>query len=255
MKRWLARIALALIAIIVILCFGGRWYLARSVMTYDGAVKAGVAARVEITFDARGIPQVWAKTDRDAYFAIGYLHASERLFQMELVRRLARGELSEVFGEAAYETDVFQRRVGFARRAKSSELSASTRATMQSYVDGVNAGIRTATMLPPELAILRLTPRPWTLDDCLAISNYQTWFSHQLMDQDEKYQKIIAKLGMPGSALANAGHPWSPPTIPDMRITNASNSWVLAPTRSSTKAALHAADPHLSIDQVPGLWY
>jgi penicillin G amidase len=255
MKRWLARIVLALIALAVILCFGGRWYLARSVMAYDGSVKAGVAAPVEITFDARGIPQIWAKTDRDAYFTIGYLHASERLFQMELVRRLARGELSEVFGEAAYDTDVFQRRVGFARRAKASELSASTRATMQSYVDGVNAGIRTAKMLPPELAILRLTPRPWTLDDCLAISNYQTWFSHQLMDQDEKYQKIIAKLGMPGSALANAGHPWSPPTVPDMRITNASNSWAIAPARSSTKAALHAADPHLSIDQVPGLWY
>lgn len=252
--RWLLRIVVALVLICLLLWFGGRWYLSRSVMAYDGRVQAAVGAPVEITFDGRGVPQIWAKTDRDAFFAIGYLHASERLFQMELVRRLSRGELSEVFGEAAYDTDVFQRRIGFARRAKATELSASTRAAMQSYVDGINSVVRSG-KLPPELTILRLTPREWTIDDCLAISNYQTWFSHQLMDQDQKFQKIIAKLGMSGSALANAGHPWSPSTVPDMRITNASNSWVLAPSRSSTHAALHASDPHLSIDQVPGLWY
>jgi penicillin amidase len=252
--RWLLRVVVAVVALVLVFWFGGRWYLSRSVMAYDGAVKTGVAAPVEITFDARGVPQIWAKTDRDAFFAIGYLHASERLFQMELVRRLARGELSEVFGKAAYDTDVFQRRIGFARRATASQLDGATRAAMQSYVDGINSVVRNG-KLPPELTILRLTPREWTIEDCLAISNYQTWFSHEHMDQDKKYQTIIAKLGMQGSALANAGHPWSPSTVPDMRITNASNSWVLAPSRSSTSAALHASDPHLSIDQVPGLWY
>ncbi|MGN6182584.1 MAG: penicillin acylase family protein [Thermoanaerobaculia bacterium] len=252
--RWFLRIVVALVLLILLLWFGGRWYLSRSVMAYSGTVKSGVSAPVEITFDARGIPQVWAKTDRDAFFAIGYLHANERLFQLELVRRLSRGELSEVFGVIAYDTDVFQRQIGFARRAKASELDPSTRAAMQGYVDGINSVIR-AGALPPELTILRLTPREWTVDDCIAVAYYQTWFSHALMDQDKTYQQLIAKLGMSGNALANAGHPWSPPTVPDMRITNASNSWVLAPSRSSTHAALHASDPHLSIDQVPGLWY
>jgi len=60
---------------------------------------------------------------------------------------------------------------------------------------------------------------------------------------------------MPASALTHAGHPWSPPTVPDYRMTSASNSWVLSPSRSASKAALHASDPHLAIDQVPGLWY
>ncbi len=253
--RWLARIVLALVLLLLLVWFGGPWFLARSVAQYDGVIRTAVRAPVEITFDARGVPQIWAKTDRDAFFAIGHLHATERLFQMELVRRLARGELSEVFGEVAYDTDVFQRRIGFARRARASELSATTRDALQSYVEGVNAAIRSARMLPPELVILRLQPREWTIDDCLAISNYQTWFSHQLMDQDEKYQKIIARLGLSGDALANAGHPWSPSTVPDLLISNASNSWVVAPSRSSTRAALHASDPHLSIDQVPGLWY
>jgi penicillin amidase len=257
--RIVLRIVVVLIAIALLVWFGGRFFLARSVAQYDGSVRTKVAAPVEITFDARGVPQVWAKSDADAYFAIGWLHGSERLFQMELVRRLARGELSEVFGSAAYETDVFQRRIGFARAAKAAQLSAPARVLMQRYVDGINAAIAQATLLPPELVVLRLQPRPWTIEDCLAISHYQTWFSHELMDQDRRYQKLIEKLGMDATALAHAGHPWSPPTVPaplpDMRITTASNSWVVAPSRSSTRAALHASDPHLSIDQAPGLWY
>jgi penicillin G amidase len=242
-----------LIAVVLLaaLWFGGRAYLHRSVAQYDGTIKTGVSAPVEIAFDARGVPQVWAKTDADAFFAVGWLHASERLFQMELVRRLARGELSEVFGAAAYETDVFQRRIGFARQARGKRVSPA----LQRYVDGVNAWIAQAKMLPPEFLILRLQPRPWTVEDCLAVSNYQTWFSHELMDQDRKYQRLAEKLGMQAGALQHAGNPWSPPTIPDLRITNASNTWVVAPSRSTTRAALHASDPHLAIDQVPGLWY
>jgi penicillin amidase len=253
--RVVSRILLVPLALLIAFWFGGRWYLARSVAQYDGLVKTGVSAPVQITFDARGVPQVWAKTDGDAYFGIGWLHGSERLFQMELVRRLARGELSEVFGELAYETDVEQRRIGFARATRNAQFDPATRALLQRYVDGINAAIAQATMLPPEFVLLRMKPRPWTIEDCLAVSHYQTWFSHQLMDQDQKYQQLLAKLGMPASVLENVGHPWSPPTVPDLRITTASNSWVLGPGRSSTKHALHAADPHLSIDQVPGLWY
>src|SRR6185503_19426042 len=100
------------------------------------------------------------KTDGDAFFAVGWLHASERLFQMELVRRLARGELSEVFGEAACETDLAQRRAGFASRANAdfARMDAKTRAAMQRYVDGINAWIAQSRVLPPEFIVLRLKP-------------------------------------------------------------------------------------------------
>jgi len=253
--RIVLRVLLILVVLAAALWFGVPLYLRRSVAQYDGDVATRVAAPVEITFDAKGVPQIWAKTDGDAFFAVGWLHASERLFQMELVRRLARGELSEVFGEVAYDTDAFQRRIGYARRADASRLSPQARAASQRYIDGVNAWIAQAKVLPPEFVILRLEPRAWTIEDCLAITGYQTWFSHELMDQDRKYQKIIEKLGMPARALAHAGHPWSPPTVPDLRITTASNSWAVAPSRSASGKALHASDPHLSIDQVPGLWY
>jgi len=253
--KFAARALLLLILLAVLLGTGVPLYLRRSVAQHDGTIKAVVRAPVEITFDAKGIPQIWAKSDGDAFFAIGWMHASERLFQMELVRRLAKGELSEVFGPAAYDVDVKQRRIGFARRARSSALTPQARAAMQRYLDGVNGWIAQTPVLPPEFVILRLEPRPWTLEDCLAISFYQTWYSHELMDQDQRYQKIIEKLGMPARALAHAGHPWSPSTVPDLSMANASNSWVVAPANSSTHAALHAADPHLSVDQAPGLWY
>lgn len=255
MLRKLLVVTIAVVILLAAAVFGGRAYLARSVARYDGSISTRVAAPVEITFDGRGVPQIWAKTDADAFFAVGWLHASERLFQMELVRRLSRGELSEVFGEAAYETDLAQRRIGFARNADASKLTPEARVAAQRYVDGVNAWVEQARVLPPEFVILRLRPRAWTIEDCLAISNYQTWFSHELMDQDRKYQALIAKLGMQAKALTQAGHAWSPPTVPDLRITTASNSWALAPSRSASRAALHAADPHLSIDQAPGLWY
>lgn len=260
--RILARILLAVILLLLAIWFGGRLYLRRSVASYEGTIATGVAAPVEITFDAKGVPQVWAKTDADAFFAIGWLHGSERLFQLELVRRLARGELSEVFGAAAYDVDVAQRRAGFARRADqdAARMPPASRAALQRYVDGINASIAHAKLLPPEFVVLRLKPRPWTLADCLAISGYQTWFSHELMDQDRRYQTLIEKIGMPASALSHAGHPWSPPTLPpapapEYRMATASNSWVVSPARSASRAALHASDPHLAIDQVPGLWY
>jgi penicillin amidase len=253
--RIVVRILIVLIVLLALIWFGGRAYLARSVAQYDGSAAANVKAPVEITFDAKGVPQIWAKTDGDAFFAIGWLHASERLFQMELIRRLSRGELSEIFGAIAFDTDLAQRRAGFARRANAAQLDPKARAASQRYVDGINAWIAQAKLLPPELVVLRLKPRAWTVEDCLAISGYQTWFSHELMDQDRTYQALTEKIGMPASALTHAGHPWSPPTVPEYRMTTASNSWVLSPSRSASKAALHASDPHLSIDQVPGLWY
>ncbi|HKR65575.1 MAG TPA: penicillin acylase family protein, partial [Thermoanaerobaculia bacterium] len=253
--KLLLRILIAIVVLAALVWFGVPLYLRRSVAQPDGTIATKVAAQVEITFDAKGIPQIWAKTDADAFFAIGWLHASDRLFQMELMRRLARGELAELFGEGAFEIDLHQRRIGFARRAKASELSPVARVAMQRYVDGVNAWIAQARVLPPEFVILRLTPRAWTIEDCLAVSGYQTWFSHELMDQDRRYQRMLEKLGMPARALMHAGHPWSPSTVPDLSMANASNSWVVAPSHSSTRAALHAADPHLAIDQVPGLWY
>jgi len=272
--RVLTVLALVLVALVLAAWFGGRAYLGRSVADYDGEFAVpGLSAPVEITFDSMAVPQVWAETDADLYAAFGWLHASERLFQMELVRRLVRGELSEVFGEAAYPTDVAQRRLGFARRAAADlpRIDAPTRALLERYCDGVNAWIAQrdeAGRLPPEFAVLRFTPRPWTVEDVVAVGYYQTWYAHDLSDQDGVYARLATAAGPEAARLLRAGFPWSIPSAPDrfvretfgatpapLRAASASNSWAVVPARSTSGAALHASDPHLTIDQAPGFWY
>ena len=107
------------IALLILLWFGLRSYMSFSIADYYGDITiAGIEQPVEVTFDEKGIPQIWAETDRDMYFTLGWLHASERLFQMELVRRVVYGELAELLGDSLYAIDLKQRRIGFARRAQ-----------------------------------------------------------------------------------------------------------------------------------------
>jgi penicillin amidase len=256
--------------------FGGRWILSLSVAEYEGEIEVpGIQYPVEITFDAKGIPQIWAETDRDLMFSIGWLHASERLFQMELVRRMAEGELSEVFGELAYEIDLFQRKIGIKRIAQQGleTIDPRTRAFLEQYCRGINAWIAHKTILPPEFVFLRLTPTPWKPIDCLSIMVYQTWFTTEADNQSSEYRKLIEKFGGTLAQYLQEPVPWSSSTIPSatihgsvlesvfeqdrfpLRMTTASNSWVVAPYKSTTGAALHASDPHLRTNQIPNFWY
>ncbi len=259
-------VGLAAFALILVgsVWMGGRSYLRRSVAQYEGSVTvAGLSAPIEVLFDARGVPQVYAKTDADARFALGWLHASERLFQMELIRRMARGELSELFGPIAAQVDEQQRRLGFARKnaADIGGLSPAVRRTIEQYTAGVNAWIAQARPLPPEFTLLGFMPRDWTVEDVSLVGYYQSYFSLTLMDRGADYREILTKLGGDASRLANLVQRWSPPTVPEplnvamSRMTKASNSWVVAPARSKSGAALHASDPHLELSSAPGLWY
>ncbi|MFN0141289.1 MAG: penicillin acylase family protein [Pyrinomonadaceae bacterium] len=133
----------------------------------------GVKSEVTVRRDARSIPYIEAKTDDDLYFVQGYVTASDRLWQMELLRRVARGETAEIFGNAALEEDKRYRRFGFAAVAEKSltELSPALRAALDNYARGVNAYIATLdeTTLPVEFKILQFKPRPWTAADSIVI--------------------------------------------------------------------------------------
>ena len=262
------RVLVGLVAVVMVLAgalwFGGRSYLAGSVAQYEGSVTvAGPSAPIEVLFDARGVPQVYAKTDADARFALGWLHASERLFQMELIRRMSRGELSELFGPVAAEIDAQQRRLGFARKnaADIGSLDPALRRVIEQYTAGVNAWIAQANPLPPEFFILGVEPRAWTVEDVSVVGYYQSYFSLTLMDRGADYRAVFGKLGGEANRLASLVQRWSPPTVPEplgvatARMTKASNSWVVAPAHSRSGAALHASDPHLELSSAPGLWY
>jgi len=264
--RLLGILAALVVVLLASVWFGGRRYLGRSVARYEGSIGVrGTSAPVEVLFDARGVPQVYARTDADARFALGWLHASERLFQMELTRRMARGELSALFGPVALDLDEQQRRIGFAaQNARDiATLDPAVRTTIEQYLAGVNAWIAQARPLPPEFVILGVKPRDWTVEDVSLVGFYQSWFALTLMDRGADYREAFGKLGGDASRLANAVQAWSPVTVPltqvlvqaAPRMTKASNSWVVAPRHSASAAALHASDPHLELSSAPGLWY
>ena len=132
-----------------------------------------VKSEVTVRRDARSIPYIEAKTDDDLYFVQGYVTASDRLWQMELLRRVARGETAEIFGNVALEEDKRYRRFGFATIAEKSlsELSPQLRSALDNYARGVNAYIATLddNTLPVEFKILQFKPRQWTAADSVVI--------------------------------------------------------------------------------------
>ena len=133
----------------------------------------GLQEHVTVRRDERGIPYIEARSDHDLYLAQGYITASDRLWQMDLFRRTARGELAEVLGNNALEEDKRHRTFGFAQTAEAEAVQATpqARALLEAYAQGVNAYIASldAKALPPEFQILQYKPRPWTPADSLIV--------------------------------------------------------------------------------------
>ncbi len=134
---------------------------------------AGPGAPVTVRRDGRGIPYIEAANEDDLHFALGYVMASDRLWQMDLLRRTARGELAEIFGRAALEEDKRRRLYGFAQvtEATAARLDAPARRVLDAYARGVNAYINSldAKTLPAEFQLLGYRPRAWTPADTLAV--------------------------------------------------------------------------------------
>ncbi len=164
---------------------------------------AGLRETVTVRRDERGIPYIEAKNDDDLYFAQGYVTASDRLWQMDLGRRSARGEVAEVLGTLALEEDKRHRRFGFGAAAEAEVAAASPRdrKALESYAMGVNAYIATldAKSLPPEFQILQYQPKPWTAADCLVIPKlfFETLSTSWRLDIMRE-----ALAGLPGEKLA-----------------------------------------------------
>jgi len=134
---------------------------------------AALKADVSVRRDARHIPYIQASSDADAYFVQGYVTASDRLFQMDLLRRVARGETAEIFGRTTLEEDKRWRRFGFAAISEASlqHLSPELRAALENYSKGVNAYIATLTdaTIPIEFRMLQYRPREWRPSDAIVI--------------------------------------------------------------------------------------
>jgi penicillin amidase len=170
---------LALVVVLLVALLGGRWWLGRSQPDpARGAALAGLGAPVEVWRDSLAVPHVWAKSEEDLFRAMGYVHAQDRLFQMEMFRRMADGRLSEIMGEPLLNTDKFLRTVGMGRAAAENEarLDPAHRRMLQAYADGVNAWMSNHPgPLPPEFVALRFKPEPWTVRNSLSIAKIMAW--------------------------------------------------------------------------------
>ncbi|HEV3051694.1 MAG TPA: penicillin acylase family protein, partial [Longimicrobium sp.] len=179
MLKKLLYVLCGLFALLLIVVLGGRWWLGRSQPDPSrGAALAGLRAPVEVWRDSLGVPHVWARDEEDLFRAMGYVHAQDRLFQMEMFRRVADGRLAEILGKDLLDTDKFLRTVGMGRSAAENEarLAPEHRRALQAYADGVNAWIRThGGPLPPEFVTLRFQPEPWTVRNTLSIAKIMAW--------------------------------------------------------------------------------
>src|SRR5919106_4393543 len=169
--RWLLGGALTLALLVSIGLASGYLWLRQSLPTIDGALEvAGLGAPVRIVRDAYAVPHIEAASFGDAIFAQGFVHAQDRLWQMDFRRRLGSGRLAEVLGPAALPTDRFMRTLGFAAAAEASiaHLRPDTVALLEAYAAGINAYLATRTgPLPLEFLILDYEPEPWTPVDSL----------------------------------------------------------------------------------------
>lgn len=172
---------------------------------------------VEITFDKMGIPQIWAESEEDAYFALGFQHAADRMFQMDLTRRVAEGRMSEMLGGITINGDIEQKKIGHYRMAQGaiSNLTQQNRLRLQAYCDGINYYRKKCRSLPFEYRFLPIDFYEWTVLDCLALLSYQTMFSNNLMNRDRFYIEAIKKVGKEKASSLLYHYPdWAPTIVP-----------------------------------------
>lgn len=269
-----------------IVCLAGLglgWLVWSSLPTYRGEIRlASLAAAVTVAFDPHAIPTIEAGSRLDAYRALGYLHASERLFQMELTRRKMAGKLAEVFGELAWAMDLRQRTLGFHRVAQEivSRLPKAHRILCEAYAEGVNAYLRDAKLPPLEEVLLGFRPEPWRCQDTMLVVLSMFQELDEIGDQ-ERMLTVMAQ-GLPKEVAAFLTPDEDPLDTPllgqscgrrpirevpvtaiaqllkgpvtadviDSTPTAASNQWAIA----SPKGAVLANDMHLALG-VPNLWY
>jgi penicillin amidase len=194
MRRPIALVLASLLLLLVLVGGGHYVYLRQSLPVVGGAIRVtGPVAAIEIVRDAAAVPHIVAASKTDAFFGLGYVHAQDRLWQMEFQRRIGHGRLSEIFGAATVPQDRFLRTVGFGRSARSAweRLPADARQQLEAYLAGVNAFVDThrGRGLPPEFTLLRFAPEPFTGPDVIVWAKMMSWdlsanYSLELMRQD-----------------------------------------------------------------------
>jgi len=239
-------IAVFLVAVLAVV----YWFGWRSLPQTSGAIDAPIGGRASITRDPRGVPHITAASWEDAISLEGYAMAQDRMWQMDAMRRLAAGELAEVVGKSALESDQEAHRWRMQRIAEAQErrLTPASRAVLAAFARGVNSYLESHRgRLAPEFALLRYDPRPWRVrDSLLAILQMYRTLASSWREDINKSQMLAA-----GDA-AKVNYLYPPRT--GSEVQPGSNAWVISGARSATGKPILANDPHLEWT-VPAAWY
>ena len=262
MRRWLRRILLGISILLVMLALGiggGYLWLRTSLAQDDGVIAVkGTRAPIHIARDERGVPVIRAESSFDAYLALGFLHAQDRLFQMDAMRRLGAGRLAEVIGIDVLPTDRLMRTLGLYRSAEAQLAAASPalREALDAYTAGVNAFLASHTgAWPPEFYLLGYEPEPWQPADSLIwgrlmaldlSANWQGEVTNQQLQKTLPPYLFDLLVRAPLTQAMNGD--WRQP------MNEASNSWSIGGLLSASGQAMIANDPHLGLG-LPATWY
>jgi penicillin amidase len=285
--RWLKRLGWGLLGIVLLAATGSIggyiWYRQASQPDVAGTLRlAGLRDRVVVVRDRNAVPHIQAANSLDAYYALGYVHAQDRLWQMQMNKRIVAGRLAEILGPSALETDRFLRTLGVRRNAEAilAQTPPEARAVLQAYADGVNAFIDTRkSALPPEFLIVGTRPEHWEPVDTIGWQTMMAWdlgatgrrkscawgcpavagLSHcrnpgavsgREAAADDGLRQLLSQACPVATAMAQVVQQAPSGYVEGM----GSNNWVVSGAHTRSGKPLLANDPHLGL-QAPALWY
>ncbi len=287
MKPWIKTtigIVGTLITLLIFTLVGSYFFLQQSLPDYSGNHSVGlIKNEVQIFRDEFAIPRIYAENDDDLYFALGYVHAQERLFQMDLTRRAGQGKLSEILGTKTIPFDKMFRTLGLNELVERTlrKYDETTKNILVSYSNGVNEFIKNnPSKLTIEFDILGYKPDLWKPEHSLLITKLMAWELNISWWSDIAFTHLIQKLGAEKVKDIIPSYEENAPTIIPEKLKElsaipldfinvdrefrkfsgavgthiGSNNWVVNGSRSNSGKPIIANDPHLSF-AVPGKWY
>jgi penicillin amidase len=271
------------LALLGILAIGVMVFINTLKPTYDGKKQLpNLSNETNVYYDAFGIPHIYAQNEADAFRTLGYVHAQDRLWQMEVLRRIATGRLSEVFGSTMLKTDMFFLSLGIddATTKTVFQLSADSRAVKlsQAYLDGINQFVAKGPT-PVEYYLTGLKKKPFVLEDIYNTLGYMAFSFAMAHKTDPLLSNIKDKLGVdylkdleinvdPNTAWIKNHKEQGSDSIQNsisamvskalgeisLPLFEGSNSWVIAPEKTKNGKVIFANDPHIGFSQ-PSVWY
>lgn len=283
------KILIGLLLLILIVAIGAYFFInhlsKKAIPDYNQNVELrGLTDEVQVFRDSLAIPHIYAKNEADLYRTVGFVMAQDRMWQMDLLRRVTQGRLAEIFGKDLVNTDLFLRALRIPEKSEMmlADITPEQKLALEAYADGVNQYLEQfADKLPPEFSILGYKPEPWEAANSLNVTGYMAWdLAGSAYSAEITLYKIIQAIGMEKAEglvpnIAERGAVVYPHFTVDaellklknslmaeaqnveklgVQIFNGSNNWAVNGDKSSTGMPILANDMHLGLN-APGIWY